>query len=190
MDLGGLQGVFFRVIKEAGGKLDLIHLSDDKVFVAQDGAAYLEAGNGLLHQDGIVMGEGQGDGVVKGNRFVEAYSRFSTMLDRALTEERARALGLDEQEYRNDGEKTAFIQQAVRRAVSECNPLEAEELLLRLRFDFLDRNVGSGHRWDLTFLVCYALKLSLLSRRSAFTRERGSEEFERLTSQLRKEIFS
>ena len=132
----------------------------------------------------------KGDGVVKGNRFVEAYSRLSTMLDRALTEERARALGLDEQEYRNDGEKTAFIQQAVRRAVSECNPLEAEELLLRLRFDFLDRNVGSGHRWDLTFLVCYALKLSLLSRRSAFTRERGSEEFERLTSQLRKEIFS
>lgn len=128
------------------------------------------------------------DEIVKGNSFVEGYTRFRSMVEKELASVRSQRLGLA-QDYRNDGEKSSLISQTVRKAVEESNPLEGEKILLRLYFDYLDRNIGFGHQWDLTFLISYALKLQLLSRRSSFTREKGRREFDALFSQLGKEIF-
>ena len=79
-------------------------------------------------------------------------------------------------------------------AQSELSPLEGENLILSLYFSFLDRNVRTGHNYDVTFLISYVLKLQLLSRRSSFETQKGKAEFSRLfntlkKNTLKKEIF-
>lgn len=132
----------------------------------------------------------KGDGLVKGNAFVEGYSRFRTMVEKELVWQRSRRLGKDRSEYHNDTPPTGAISAAVRKAVEDEDPLRAEKSLLDLHFDYLDRNVGPEHRWDLTALISYALKLQLLSRRDSFTVEKGKGEFTRLSEALRGEIFN
>lgn len=129
------------------------------------------------------------DDVVKGNDFVEGYTRFRSMVNRELAWQRSQALGMSGDEYVNDGEKDVLVTSAVKKAVMEVDPLEGERILISLYFDYLDRNIGFGHEWDLTFLISYALKLQLLARRNAFTRDRGRAEFDSLFGQLRREIF-
>lgn len=129
------------------------------------------------------------DEVVESNSFVKAYTRFRSCVEKELAYQRSLALGIDSDEYRNDGAKDNYISSVVRKAVNELSPLEGEKLILSLYFSFLDRNVKTGHNYDITFLISYVLKLQLLSRRSSFEKQKGKVEFNRLFNTLKKEIF-
>ena len=61
--------------------------------------------------------------------------------------------------------------------LKEGNPLEIEQKLIRLQWDFLD-SLESGHHFDIDFLVIYALKLKLLERLSLFDKEKGFETYQ------------
>ena len=130
-----------------------------------------------------------GSDEVKGNHFIKEFSHFRSMVDSALIDERAKKLGLNDDEYVNKGEKENRIREVVKKAVYSNDPLESEKLILKLYWDFLEKEIGLGHYFDLTFLISYALRLQILKRLSVFTLEKGNEEFSKLFGTLKEEIF-
>jgi hypothetical protein len=66
--------------------------------------------------------------------------------------------------------------QAAREAVKDPSPHKAETDLLEIRWKFLD-SLESGHFFDLTILIVYALKLQLQERLSLFDQEKGQKVF-------------
>lgn len=130
-----------------------------------------------------------GSDEVKGNHFIKEFSHFRSMVDQALIEERAKKLGLNDDIYVNKGEKENRIREIVKKAVYSKDPLEGEKIILNLYWNFLEKETGLGHYFDLTFLISYALRLQILSRLSVFTVEKGNEEFSKLFGTLKEEIF-
>ena len=59
MDGGGLQGVFLGEVEKAAGQLDLVDLPHHQILGADDGAAHLKAGDGLLQDHLVVVLPGQ-----------------------------------------------------------------------------------------------------------------------------------
>lgn len=78
---------------------------------------------------------------------------------------------------------------AVQTALSAPNPLEAEQMLLRLEFERLDAMLGV-HDFDESALFGYAVKLRLLERQQSFRFETGKEEFLSLLGGIEQKIYS
>ncbi len=128
-------------------------------------------------------------GEVKGNRFLAEFSHFRSMVEKELAAQRAARLSIQDERYVNKGDKESRITEEIRKAVACESPLEAEKIILQLYWDYLETHVSSGHYFDLTFLISYALRLQILSRQSQFTTEKGNEEFSKVFSTLKAEIF-
>lgn len=79
--------------------------------------------------------------------------------------------------YRRKGEVwfVTRAEESAREALSS-DPLEAERLLDRARFDFLSE-LEAGYFFDFENIVVYYLKLQLITRRAARTDENGREAF-------------
>lgn len=119
--------------------------------------------------------------------FVKAYNLFDSMLKLELADMRSRKMELGDSVYRNDGPKEIRISEAVRQALGQDNVLEAEFMLMSLRWKFIDE-LAAMRTFTIEALLAYALKLKLLQRKSLFTREGGNAEFRRLFSNIQAEI--
>ena len=75
------------------------------------------------------------------------------------------------------------------RALAAKNPLEAEEILLKLEFDRIDR-LTAMHYFDDRVLFGYAMKLKLLERKNAFQKEEGRGEFARVFGRIQENIHN
>jgi len=126
-------------------------------------------------------------GVASSHHFLFQYQHFAGMVKKELTEARSRKLSLSDPSYRNDGDKEAKISDTVRQALSSDDVLQAEMLLIRLHWNYLD-DLSALHTFDIEGLLSYALKLKMLQRKSLFTREEGNAEFKRLFSNIQTEI--
>ena len=115
------------------------------------------------------------------------WNRRETSLRNALVRLRAQKLGRDPHPYLQDIDEELGPEEAAREAVSASDPLEAERLLDRVRWSCLDE-LEVGHFFDTERLVVYALKLLILERIAAMSRERGQEEFERVSKVVRAKI--
>ncbi|RMD84223.1 MAG: DUF2764 family protein [Lentisphaerae bacterium] len=69
--------------------------------------------------------------------------------------------------------------EAVVQEVANMNPLQAEEILDRQRWLFLDQETV-GHEFDFNSLVAYRLKLSLLEKRAGIDEESGNRALDDL----------
>ncbi len=87
------------------------------------------------------------------------------------------------------GERNEEITKLILSAMSNKNPLLAEEMLLAFQFLKLDEMVGT-HYFDDHALMGYALKLKLLERKKSFDAECGKAEFDRITGKLEQEIMN
>jgi hypothetical protein len=74
-----------------------------------------------------------------------------------------------------DGE-TFSIQENARQAMTAANPLEAELILDRARWQLLDE-LEIGHHFDLEQVVIYALKLAMCERRGRLNLVAGQEKY-------------
>lgn len=93
---------------------------------------------------------------------------------------RAERAGKDPNEYiRGDRVPDPKIQEVIRAADREDNLLEAEMILDRFRWAFLDE-LESGHYYDIEFITIYGIKLSILERYQIIDSPRGEEIFEEL----------
>ncbi len=77
------------------------------------------------------------------------------------------------------GERLAdpFFVEVINQAAKSINPLEAEKILDRQRWQFLD-DVGRFEYFSFNFLVTYALKLIILERYEAIGSPQGRAVFE------------
>jgi hypothetical protein len=94
---------------------------------------------------------------------------------------RARAKGLGRHPPR-DGGPRAFdsrINAVVARASATEDPLEAERMLLRLRWRILDE-LSLNREFSLDGILAYGIKLTLLERLDAFRGEDGVKELDAL----------
>lgn len=123
------------------------------------------------------------------NRFLRTYQHFCLMVRKELSEQRARRLSLPGETYKNDGEKSYVITDAVRAAVSNENVLDAEMSLIILQWKQLDE-MTAGHTFDMEGVLGYALKLGIITRKNLFDNEQGNIEFRRLFSNLQSDIKS
>lgn len=84
--------------------------------------------------------------------------------------------------------RDAVVTEAVSAALSAKNPLEAEQILLRLEFSRLDSMVGL-HNFDDRVLYGYGMKLKLLERQRTFRYEDGKKTFQGLLDHIQQQIF-
>ncbi len=71
-----------------------------------------------------------------------------------------------------------YVHEIAREAHAAANPLDAEHVLDRARYRFLDE-LEVGHFFDIDRLVVYYLKLQLVTRRALQTAENGRSVFEK-----------
>ncbi len=122
------------------------------------------------------------------NHIVKEWDDFIFKLNELLTQERAKKLGLLDPSYKARCTQDMALEESVRRIVGEENALKAEKMILSLYFDFLDQHQLSSP-FSTDALIIYGLKLQIKERASAFDREKGKAEFERLFSNIEKDIF-
>ncbi len=120
--------------------------------------------------------------------FLGSWARFKMMMDDELAIARAKRLDRSGYGHRVPGRVDPAVSAAVKKAVSSPDPLEAEKTLLSCQLKWLEDNTGPGHRWDLTFLVGYALRLQLCDRISSLSEDEGRAEFGRILASIQEEI--
>lgn len=116
---------------------------------------------------------------------VDRFMRFERGVRNALVRHRAARAGIDASDFiagdrsGNDFSDDATASDLARTAFSATvtSPLQAEEILDRGRWAFLD-HVEAGHHFDFDNLAVYYLRLLILSRRAGRTRERGIAGYE------------
>lgn len=87
------------------------------------------------------------------------------------------------------GSRDAGVTAAVNAALAARNPLESEQILLKLEFSRLDTMIGL-HNFDDHALYGYAMKLKLLERQRCFRYEAGKQAFDGLLDHIQQQIFS
>ncbi len=78
---------------------------------------------------------------------------------------------------KSDSPEDSQIHEIVREAHAAANPYEAERILDKARYSFLEE-LEVGHFFDIDRLVVYYLKLQLVTRRAQQTSENGRRVFE------------
>lgn len=122
------------------------------------------------------------------NKIVRDWSEFIFKLNELLAEARAKKLNISDSSYLARCEKDNALQESIKRIVEEPNALKAEKMILSLYFDFLDHHpVSSPFSPDA--LMLYGLKLQIKEKEKTFDKENGKTEFNRLFSDIEKEIF-
>lgn len=125
------------------------------------------------------------DSEAEGCAFLKSYKAFCTSLDGAINEKRNVSLGrsaksaLDSSDYE--------IQKTCKAVFEAKDPLEAELLIMKSRFEYLDSLKGFEN-FSRSALLCYALQLRILIRKDLFTKENGNSEYQRLFSELQKQM--
>ena len=116
-----------------------------------------------------------------------AYREWETELRNELVKLRAPRLGRDAESFLKQGEVVLAERALARRAFDEASPLQAEELLNKARWQYLEE-LEFGHYFDLHKLIVYYLKLQLLLRRSLFKTEQGRETFTAIEQRVFEEL--
>lgn len=107
------------------------------------------------------------------------YGRWETALRNALVRLRAKEQGLDEREFLRPGGEGFGVDEIAQAAVKTDSPLEAEHLLNRARWAFVDE-LSAGHIMDLEYLMGYYLQLQILERKESFREEEGFANYKKL----------
>jgi hypothetical protein len=120
----------------------------------------------------------------------EAYRRYRSWevaLRNELVRLRALKKGEDPVPYLKAGSEVYSLKMLAKRVFEESSPLQAENLLNRGRWDYLEE-LEIGHFFDINKIVIYYLKLQLLTRKAYFRDEPGKENYTALQQQVFEEL--
>lgn len=121
----------------------------------------------------------QEDYVVAGSGSAAHWRRFEMSLRNALVRLRTEDPNRQNAYIRHsDSVEDHRIHEIAREAHAATHPLDAEHVLDRARYSFLEE-LEVGHFFDIDRLVVYYLKLQLVTRRTLQTRETGRRVFEK-----------
>ncbi len=116
------------------------------------------------------------------NRVVSSWLAWESGLRNAMLRIRSSKSSQDAGQYaRKDQQGNDFqafheVSELARTASNASNPLEAELLLLKGRWNFLD-SLELGHFFDIERLIVYKLKVLLLQRKNQMTVALGQEHY-------------
>ena len=148
---------------------------------------FIESARGNVAESDLALlqaiGEGAADNVAE--PFLRKWSDMNRAVSDAINLRRKKNLGRTTDSaavfYDYDTEK---ITDAVMNAK---NPLEAELLLMRFCYDWLETEKGF-EPFSRTALLVYALELKILLRKDLFTTENGNGEYRRLFDTVQRDI--
>lgn len=120
-----------------------------------------------------------------GNSFLRKWYEVSAKISDAVNAQRKVNLGRDDvgpvvlRDY--DVERVANL------AMNAKNPLEAELILMKFGYDYLESAKGL-EPFSENALLSYALQLRILLRKDGFSAEKGNEQYEKLFGIIQKEM--
>jgi len=121
---------------------------------------------------GILSGVGMDDYTTKEHplELVAEYCRFEYLVRRDI------AAFIEARRLGHDHTTSTFPTSHLK----DTTPWEAERRLLRLRWDYISRQLNT-HYDDLHAFIVYRIKLQILERLASFDMAEGGERFEKLT---------
>lgn len=147
--------------------------------------SFLYQAKGNISEGDYALICGLSEGKVGHNGFLKQWQKFNGDLNGAINAKRRKNLG------RSEGRSTESysyeIEQLCKAAIQAKDPLEAELLLMKCRYEYLESKVGFDG-FSQTALLAYALQLQILIRKDLFTVEAGNAEYKRLFGILQKEM--
>ncbi len=118
---------------------------------------------------------------------LQRWRQWEINLRNELAKIRAQKLGMDLFRFTVTSSFTMGSAELAGEAAGMVNPLEAESLLNRARWQFLEE-LEVAHYFDVERLVVYSLKLQLMERIALQDREKGREQFEDIFGRLKEQI--
>ena len=119
------------------------------------------------------------------NRFLIQWNGLNRKLDEAVNARRRQNL------HREEKSSQVFVDYEITKtanaALNAKNPLEAEMILMRFRYDWLEQQKGLDP-FSEAALLAYALQLRILIRKDLFTVEAGNEQFSSMFESIQKEL--
>jgi len=143
----------------------------------------------VLMEAGLEPPENNEESERSGSDALDSWLEWETALRNELVSYRAQKLAWETERYKRDGEVVTGVFDIARNAASQESPLQAEDLLNKARWNYLEE-LETGHFFELTNLVVYSLKLQLLLRKARFTQEQGEDAFKGIYQTVREDIQS
>ena len=114
---------------------------------------------------------------------LEQWYDWERGLRNQLARLRAAKLGMDYKEFTQAGNENALSTRLANEIFQIDSPLDAENKLNKIRWDFLEE-LEVGHHFDVERLAVYFLKIQILERKSLFNKEKGRERLGSVTEQV------
>ncbi len=109
----------------------------------------------------------------------EVYRKWEISLRNELVLLRSASMGLNPEDFLAPSEPFPDTAALAASAFKEESPLEAENILNRGRWDFIE-SLKAGHFFDLEYLVLYSLQLQILERKRCFEEEAGFARYQEI----------
>jgi hypothetical protein len=116
-------------------------------------------------------------------RTLDLWRSWEITLRNELLRLRAKNRGREAQPHGTGSTGTVGPQVIAREAFSQESPLQAEEILNRARWSYLDE-LESGHYFDIDKILVYALRLKILERKALFDEQKGREMFDKVYTEI------
>ena len=149
--------------------------------------AFMKEAHGNVSDSDYRLLSGIGSGTEGSNGFLKSWEEMNRRLDDSVNEQRRR--NLNREEPRGVVFRELAVEQVTNAAIGAKNPLEAELILMRYRYDWLEKEKGL-EPFSEKALLSYALQLRILLRKDLFTVESGNSEYRRLFDNLQKQIIT
>jgi hypothetical protein len=107
---------------------------------------------------------------------IEKWNCWERGLRNELVKMRASKKSQDSEKYIPEGNTEIGVFEVAREAFQAPSPLEAESILNRARWDYLEE-LEAGHYFNFSTIIVYYLKLQLLQRRAQINKEKGKTAF-------------
>ena len=162
--------------------LSMLRFSDSAPMSWED---FLSQAKGNVSESDYKTLSSIAEGGTASNAFLKKWEELNRKLDDAVNERRRKARNRDHQ---SSGVFRDFdIEKVTNAALNAKDPLEAELVLMRFRYDWLEVQKGF-EPFSETSLLCYALQLRILLRRDLFNVEAGNEQFRSMFDNIQKEL--
>ena len=114
---------------------------------------------------------------------IDLWRQWESSLRNQLVGLRAKSKGVEAEPYQVEAPLIAATEQIAREAFDQESPLQAEDILNRARWSYLDE-LEVVHYFDIEKILVYSLRLQILQRKALFDAEKGSEMFEKIYAEL------
>jgi hypothetical protein len=124
----------------------------------------------------------------KPNPVLTNWQNWEKALRNELVKLRAHELGFEPTDM-EEAPDVLEVKDLAREVFSQDSPLQAELMLMRARWDYLER-LEINHFFDIEKLIIYYLKLQLLARKEQFKKEYGEEQFEKNYNTIKDRFYN